>query len=150
MLMATDDELTPTDSKRKPWHFQPGHDSRRDNSGRKRVTPEQRKLQALTRAQVQQALEEMIGPALRRLEAIVKKGEDDATAAKAIFTLLDRVIGPVPSASYIAAQLSNANGNPGGVGCVEFTEQDALVAMANYIQQHGDGRQAVTIDMPKD
>jgi hypothetical protein len=59
----------------------------------------------LTKQQVNEALEKLVGPALQRLLRIVDRGQDPE-AVRVALALLDRVAGAVPSASYVAANIS--------------------------------------------
>jgi hypothetical protein len=61
----------------------------------------------MTKAQVQDALERLLSASVDRALQILKKG-GDAEAARIFLSLVDRSVGPVPSASYI-----NANVNSG-------------------------------------
>jgi hypothetical protein len=106
--------------------FKPGNPG---GPGRKRKTAEARELERLTRAQVQQRLEEMVGPALKRLLAIVEQG-GDSDAYKTACTVLDRTVGPVPS--YVAASI-NSGSDP-----VRQPDAQALAAAAKaYLLRQG-------------
>jgi hypothetical protein len=85
--------------------FAPGQSG--NPKGRKRKTDEVRQLEKLTRAEVQDRLDAMLGPALARLLSLVEKA-DAADALKSVLAVLDRTIGSVPSASYINAQFNGS------------------------------------------
>jgi hypothetical protein len=59
----------------------------------------------MTRAQVQDALERLLSASVDRALRILQKG-GDAEAARIFLSLVDRSVGPVPSASYVAANIS--------------------------------------------
>jgi hypothetical protein len=84
--------------------FKPGNPG---GPGRQRKTAAYRELEKMTKAQVQDALERLLSASVDRALQILKKG-GDAEAARIFLSLVDRSVGPVPSASYI-----NANVNAG-------------------------------------
>jgi hypothetical protein len=84
--------------------FKPGNPG---GPGRQRKTAAYRELEKMTKAQVQDALERLLSASVDRALQILKKG-GDAEAARIFLSLVDRSVGPVPSASYI-----NANVNSG-------------------------------------
>jgi hypothetical protein len=104
--MENAEQSSPNGARKPPvgQRFKPGNPG---GPGRQRKTDEIRQLERMTRAQVQEQLEKLVGPALKRLLKIVANGQDPE-AVRIALALLDRVVGAVPSASYI-----NANVNAG-------------------------------------
>jgi hypothetical protein len=121
--------------------FQPGNDPRRDNSGRKRITPEQRErerlaLRAADRvvSDVMAELRSMTGPAVDRLRKLIDD-PDPAVALRACTDIISRVNG-LPVATNIVATM-------GGTDPVKrLTAEDVAAAAKAYL-----AKQALTIEM---
>lgn len=103
-------------------------------NGRKPKTDEWRELERMTKQQVQQRLEEMVGPALKRMLKIVDKGAD-AEAVRIALALLDRVAGAVPTASFIAAQVHSTSVPGSNMEVISQEQVDA--AMLLRLQRRG-------------
>jgi hypothetical protein len=117
--MENAEQSSPNGARKPPvgQRFQPGNPG---GPGRRRKTAAYRELEKMTREQVNDALQRMVGPALDKLLALVaaKKDVDPATALRAAALLLDRTQGPVPSASFVSAQVQNT-----GPGYVAMTPE---------------------------
>jgi hypothetical protein len=90
---------------RRKGQFYPGDPRIKPGPGRPPRTDQIKLLERLTKQQVNEALEKLVGPALQRLLRIVDRGQDPE-AVRVALALLDRVAGAVPSASYVAANIS--------------------------------------------
>jgi len=110
--------------------FKPGNPG---GPGRKRKPPEVRELERLTRAQVQEQLDRMVGPALQRLLKIVEKSKDDATVYRSVALLLDRTVGAVPSAQYLQAHVTGGSGTPREV----ISQEQVDAVMLQRLQRRG-------------
>jgi hypothetical protein len=90
--------------------FTPGDPRIQRGPGRPRKTVEFRAIEAMTRKQVEEACDKLVGIAVERVVKILQKG-DDSTAWKAAESFIARSIGPVPSAQFIAANVSGSGGS---------------------------------------
>jgi len=95
---------------RRKGQFYPGDPRIKPGPGRPARTDQIKVLEKLTRQQVNDALARLIGPSLQRMLRIVDKG-GDPEAVKIALALLDRVAGAVPSAQFIAANVSGGAGS---------------------------------------
>jgi hypothetical protein len=107
--------------------FVPGDPRGKPGPGRPRKTDEYRMLEAMTRRQVAEACDKIVGLAVERVVKILQKG-DDATAWRAAESFISRSIGPVPSAQYISAQVSS-----GGVDARLATVDEMKLLAREYV-----------------
>jgi len=116
--------------------FEPGNDPRRQGNGRKPKTDEIRALERQTKQAIQESLEKLIGPALQRLLTIVQKGQDPE-AVRIALALLDRTIGSVPSAAYVAT--ANLGQTQASIASAEDIQQLARAYVARLDQRPVEG-----------